>query len=180
MIRDEGCLAGALLSFLLVELLDLIASPHLLLALADLRVKLVDEVVVALGGLGGASEIHRVLLLIGRDLLLAIHLGVDGVDDALGVIGELIERLLIVAALAPLDDKAPHPKLLELVLVEKHGAHKLIEAVLGEEFLGVEEEEHVHIRYGDLILLLCPVAYNLPVLHSVKTGLNTVVVFAYS
>jgi hypothetical protein len=147
-----------------------------LLALAHLGVKLIDERIVALGRLGGAGEVHRVLLFVGRDLILSIELGIDGVDKALGAIGELIHRLLAVALVAPLDDKATGAELLELVLVEEHGAHKLIEAVLGEQTLGVEEEEHVHVGDGYLILLLRPVADDLPVLHGVKTRLDAVVV----
>lgn len=150
----------------------------LLLALADLGVKPVDQRIVAFGGLGGACEVHRVLLFVGWDLILAIHLSVYRVDKTLGTVGELIHRLLMVALVAPLDDKAAGAELLKLVLIEEHGAHKLIEAVLGEQTLGVEEEEHIHVGDGDLILLLSPVADDLPVLHGVKTWLDAVVVLS--
>ena len=99
----------------MVEFVDLLLAPLLKASLLDLLVKLLDEPAVALGGLGGPCEVHRVAHRVGWDGVLSVELGVYGVDHALGLVGELIEGLLVVGVLPPLDDKASLNKHVEVV-----------------------------------------------------------------
>lgn len=99
----------------MVEFVNLLLAPLLKASLLDLLVELLDEPSVALGGLGGPCEVHRVAHRVGGDGVLAVELGVYGVDHALGLVGELIEGLLVVGVLPPLDDKASLDKHVEVV-----------------------------------------------------------------